>query len=93
MTSYRGGRLTLLATSARNHSVGEAVFKVEIHPPGTRFEPNGMPAFQVDYVNDDGGPRFGGKDSRLHFEAPADGDYFVRLRDVRGLDGDATRIA
>jgi hypothetical protein len=88
LMSYRGGRLTLLDTSARNHSVGEAVFKVEIHPPGTRFEPNGMPAFQIDYVNDDGGPRFGGRDSRLHFEAPADGNYFVRLRDVRGLDGE-----
>jgi hypothetical protein len=88
LMSYRGGRLTLLDTSARNHSVGEAVYKVEIHPPGTRFEPNGMPSFQIDYVNDDGGTRFGGKDSRLHFEAPADGDYFVRLRDVRGLDGE-----
>jgi len=88
LMSYRGGRLTLLDTSARNHSVGEAVYKVEIHPPGTRFEPNGMPAFQIDYVNDDGGPRFGGRDSRLHFEAPADGDYFVRLRDVRGLHGE-----
>jgi hypothetical protein len=88
LMSYRGGRLTLLDTSARNHSVGEAVYKVEIHPPGTRFEPNGMPAFQIDYVNDDGGPRFGGKDSRLHFEAPEDGTYFVRLRDVRGLEGE-----
>ncbi len=88
LMSYRGGRLTLLDTSARNHSVGEAVYKVEIHPAGTRFEPNGMPAFQIDYVNDDGGPRFGGKDSRLHFDAPADGTYFVRLRDVRGLEGE-----
>ena len=85
---YRAGRLTLLDTSARNHSVGEAVYKVQVHPPGTRFEPNGMPVFQIDYVNDDGGARFGGKDSRLHFEAPADGDYFVRLRDVRGLGGE-----
>ena len=85
---HRAGRLTLLDTSARNHSVGEAVYKVQIHPPGTRFEPNGMPVFQIDYVNDDGGARFGGKDSRLHFEAPADGDYFIRLRDVRGLDGE-----
>jgi hypothetical protein len=47
-----------------------------------------MPVFNIDYVNDDGGSRFGGKDSRLHFEAPADGDYFVRLRDVRGLEGE-----
>ena len=88
LMSYRGGRLTLLDTSARNHSVGEAVYKVEVHPAGTRFEPNGKPAFQIDYVNDDGGPRFGGKDSRLHFDAPADGTYFVRLRDVRGLEGE-----
>jgi hypothetical protein len=85
---YRNGRLTLLDTSARNHSVGEPVYKAEIHPPGTRFEPNGLPVFQIDYVNDDGGPRFGGKDSRLHFEAPAEGDYFVRVRDVRGLEGE-----
>ncbi len=84
---HRNGRLTLLDTSARNHSVGEAVYKVEIHPPDTRFEPNGLPVFRVGYVNDDGG-RFGGKDSRLHFEAPADGEYFVRLGDVRGLEGE-----
>jgi hypothetical protein len=85
---FRGPRTPLLDTSARNHSVGAAVYKVEIHPPGTRLEPNGMPIAQIDYVNDDGGPRFGGKDSRLHFQAPADGEYFVRLRDVRGLEGE-----
>lgn len=88
LRGYRGARTTLLDTSARNHSVGEAVYKVEIHPPGARLEPNGMPVFQIDYVNDDGGPRFGDRDSRLHFEAPADGDYFLRLSDVRGLEGE-----
>ena len=88
LKGYRGGRDTFLDTSARNHSVGEAVYKVEIHPPGTPLEPNGMPIFRIDYVNDDGGPRFGGKDSHLTFVAPADGDYFLRLRDVRGLESD-----
>jgi hypothetical protein len=88
LKGFRGPRTPLLDTSARNHSVGAAVYKVEIHPPGTRLEPNGMPIAQIDYVNDDGGPRFGGKDSRLHFQAPADGEYFVRLRDVRGLEGE-----
>ena len=88
LRGFRGGRTTVLDTSPRNHSVAEAVYKVEIHQPGTRLEPNGMPVFQIDYVNDDGGTRFGGKDSRLHFEAPADGDYFLRLRDVRGLEGE-----
>ena len=86
--SYRGTRTTLLDTSTRNHSVGDAVYKVEIHPPGTDLPPNGMPVFQVDYVNDDGGTRYGGKDSRLHFEAPEDGVYLLRVRDVRGLGGE-----
>jgi hypothetical protein len=86
--SYRGVRTPLLDTSARNHSVGEAVYKVQLHPPGTRLEPNGMPVFKIDYVNDDGGTRFGGRDSRLHFEAPGDGEYFVRVRDVRNLEGE-----
>ena len=88
LKGFRGPRTTLLDTSPRNHSVGEAVYKVEIHPPGARLEPNGMPLTRIDYLNDDGGSRFGGKDSRLHFEAPADGDYFLRLRDVRGLEGE-----
>jgi len=88
LRSYRGVRSALLDTSPRNHSVGEAVCKVSLHAPGTRLETNGMPVFQIDYVNDDGGTRFGGKDSRLHFEAPADGTYFLRLSDVRGLEGE-----
>jgi hypothetical protein len=88
LKSYRGIRTALLDTSPRNHSVAEAVYKVSLHPAGTRLEPNGMPVFQIDYVNDDGGSRFGGKDSRLHFQAPADGTYFLRLRDVRGLEGE-----
>ena len=86
--SYRGTRTPLLDTSPRNHAVGDPVYKVQIHPPGTRLEPNGMPIFQIDYVNDDGGTRYGGRDSRLHFEAPADGEYVVRLKDVRGLEGE-----
>ena len=87
LTGFRGPRTPLLDTSARNHSVGEAVYKVEIHPAGTRLEPNGMPITTLHYVNDDGGIRFGGKDSRLHFLTPADGEYFLRLRDVRGMEG------
>ena len=88
LRGYRGVRAALLDTSPRNHSVGAPVYKVSLHPPGTRLDPNGMPVFQIDYVNDDGGTRFGGKDSRLHFEAPEAGTYFLRLRDVRGLGGE-----
>jgi hypothetical protein len=88
LRGFRGGRVALLDTSTRNHSVGEAVYRVEIHPPGARLEPNGMPTTRIDYINDDGGNRFGGRDSRLHFQAPADGEYFLRLKDVRGLEGE-----
>jgi hypothetical protein len=88
LKGYRGLRTTLLDTTPRSHAVGDAVYKVSLHPPDARLEPNGMPVFPIDFVNDDGGSRFGGKDSRLHFEAPAAGTYFVRLTDVRGLEGE-----
>jgi hypothetical protein len=62
------------------------MYKVAIHPPGRTFPPNGMPIFNLNYRNDDGGPGYG-KDSRLFFDAPADGDYQVRLTDARGQGG------
>ena len=49
------------------------MYKVTIHPPGTTFPPNGLPVFTLYYRNDDGGPGYG-KDSRLFFDPPADGD-------------------
>ena len=39
------------------------------------------------YRNDDGGPGYG-KDSLVRFNAPADGEYLVRIRDVQGAGGD-----
>jgi len=39
------------------------------------------------YRNDDGGPMYG-KDSRLNFTAPEDGEYIVRIKDVRGTQGE-----
>jgi hypothetical protein len=40
------------------------------------------------YRNDDGGAMYG-KDSKLTFTAPADGEYVVKLSDVRGASGEA----
>lgn len=85
---FRGPRIGFLDTTPGNYAVNTPVYKVEVHPPGTKFAPNGMPLFQINYRNDDGGPKFGNKDSRLHFTAPADGDYIVRVRDVRDMDGE-----
>jgi WD domain, G-beta repeat len=82
-----GQRLGFLDTTPKFHSQGVPMYKVEIHPPGTSFPPNGMPVFELPYRNDDGGPGYG-KDSRVFFDPPADGIYRVRISDARGMGGD-----
>jgi hypothetical protein len=81
-----GERTALLGTTPEHHPQGQAIYKVEIHPPGTTFPPGGAPPITVAYRNDDGGPGYG-KDSWLEFDPPADGSYIVRVEDVRGLGG------
>jgi hypothetical protein len=83
---FGGQRLAYLDTTPEAHAVDQAVYKVQIYPPGAKFAPNGLPVAHLPFRNDDGGPGYG-KDSLLHFTAPADGDYIVRLRDVRNLSG------
>src|SRR5262249_43784529 len=83
---FGGERVAYLDTTPETHAVDQAVYKVQIHPAGAQFAPNGLPVVHLPYRNDDGGPGYG-KDSLLHFMAPADGDYFLRLRDVRKLSG------
>ena len=89
--SFGGQRLGLLDTTPEAHSIDTPVYKVQIHPPGASFVANGLPLVHLPYRNDDGGPGYG-KDSRLRFTAPADGEYIVRLRDVRGLHGTQVKI-
>jgi hypothetical protein len=81
-----GQRLGYLGTTPTHHPMGEAMYKVSIHPPGSEFPPNGLPVVTLYWRNDDGGPGFG-KDSRLAFDPPADGDYQVRVADARGQGG------
>jgi hypothetical protein len=85
--SFEGQRLGLLDTTPEAHSIDTPVYKVQVHPAGATFVSNGLPLVRLPYRNDDGGPGYG-KDSRLRFTAPADGEYIVRLRDVRGLHGE-----
>jgi WD40 repeat protein len=82
----QGQRLGWLETTPEQHPIGQPMYKVEIHPPGTVFPPSGVPTTTLTYQNDDGGPEFS-KDSRVTFRAPADGEYRVRVEDVRGLGG------
>ena len=81
-----GQRVGYLDTTPTHHPIGAPMYKVEMHPPGTTFPPNGMPVFQITYKNDDGGPGYG-KDSRIVFDPPADGEYTVRIADARGDGG------
>jgi hypothetical protein len=85
--SFGGQRLTYFDTSAEAHAIDSAVYKVDLLPPGSKPSPNGLPVARLYYRNDDGGPGFG-RDSVVHFTAPADGEYMVRIRDVQGLGGD-----
>ena len=86
MESFGGQRISYFDTSTEAHAVDKPIYKVQIHPAGAKFTPNGLPVAHLYYENDDGGPRYG-RDSLVHFTAPADGDYEVRIRDIRGLHG------
>ncbi len=85
--SFNGQRVAYFDTTTEAHAVDKPVYKIQMHPPGTKFTPNGLPVVHLPFRNDDGGPGYG-KDSLVHFTAPADGDYIVRLSDVRGAGGD-----
>lgn len=63
------------------------MYKVEIHPAGTKFSENGFPVVTLYYQNDDGGGKLG-RDSLIEFDPPADGEYRVRIRDSRGYGGE-----
>ncbi len=91
---FSGGTASALATWTRRRRTtawAHAMYKVAIHPPGTTFPPNGLPVVHLDYRNDDGGPGYG-KDSRLFFDPPADGDYLVRVGDWRGRGRQRVRL-
>ena len=84
--SVAGNRVGYLGTTPTQHANGSLIYKVEAHPPGTAFAPNGMPVFALNYQNDDGGPGYG-KDSRVTFDPPADGLYRLRVRDANPAGG------
>ncbi len=81
-----GLRVAYLGTSPDVHAVNTPVYKAQILAPDAEFPSNGLPVFHLTWRNDDGGPGYG-SDSKLDFVAPADGDYFVHLKDVRNLEG------
>ncbi len=87
MEGFGGQRVTYFDTTAEAHAIDKPVYKVQIYEAGKQFAPNGLPLARLYYRNDDGGPGYG-KDSIVYFTAPADGEYLIRVRDVRGEGGD-----
>lgn len=86
LKSMGGLRMAYLGTSPDVHAVNTPVYKAQILPADADFPSNGLPVFHLTWRNDDGGPGYG-SDSRLDFVVPADGNYFVHLKDVRGMEG------
>ena len=86
-----GDRTTYFGTTAITHALNEPCYIVEPHPAGAELIPNGLPQYTLYYENDDDGWRKLGADSRVMFTAPTDGQYVVRVSDVRDLGGDDYR--
>ncbi len=86
LKGINGLRVAFLGTSPVVHAVNTPVYRAQILPPDAEFPPNGLPVFHLTWRNDDGGPGYDA-DSRIDFVAPADGQYFLHLKDVRGMGG------
>ena len=89
----QGSRWGYFDTTPLAHALGEPCYIVRPHPPGTKLVTNGLPVFSLFFENADDAHRELGKDSRLFFTVPADGEYLVRIKDVRGLQGPDFRYA
>jgi hypothetical protein len=88
MYTSAGKRRAYFDTTAVAHALDEQGFIVEPHPPGEKLSATGLPVFTLHYENDDDGERKLGSDSKVHFVAPTNGSYLVRLTDTRGHGGD-----
>ncbi|PQO25715.1 hypothetical protein C5Y96_23165 [Blastopirellula marina] len=83
-----GQRWGYFDTTPLAHALGEPCYVVQPVPSGQAIVPNGLPVFTLYYENDDESRRTMGDDSRLFFTVPSDGDYLVKVRDVRGFEGE-----
>lgn len=87
--SVGGQRRTYFDTSSTTHALEDSVYIVRPVAPGTTLVSNGLPVFKLNYTNDDATDRRLGSDSRLVFTAPEDGEYLLRVIDVRSTGGPA----
>ncbi len=86
-----GSRWTYFGTTGTVHALGEPAYIVRPLAEGEQPLTNGLPVFDINYLNDDEPTQSRGRDSYLQFKAPRDGRYLIRLRDVRGEGGEEYR--
>ncbi|MCA9040997.1 MAG: hypothetical protein KDA65_11665 [Planctomycetaceae bacterium] len=82
-----GNRYGYFDTTPLAHALQEPCYIVEPYPADANVVANGLPIFKLYYENDDESLRKWGADSKLTFTAPADGEYLVKVSDVRGFQG------
>lgn len=82
-----GSRHTFFGTTAIAHALGQPAYVVRPLQANEQPLPNGLPVFPIYFQNDDDPQRELGADSYLTFTAPTDGQYLIRVRDVRGFYG------
>ncbi len=82
-----GNRHGYFDTTPLAHPLGQPAYIVEPLAKNETPVANGLPTFSVYYQNDDESQRRLGRDSKLTFNVPADGEYLARVSDVRGFQG------
>ncbi|MEM7394779.1 MAG: hypothetical protein AAF492_20800, partial [Verrucomicrobiota bacterium] len=85
----RGNREGFFDTTPLAHPLGQTAYIVEPLASGVEPLPNGLPVFTLYHENDDASHRRFGRDSSLTFTAPKDGDFLLRVSDIRGSQGKA----
>jgi WD40 repeat protein/mono/diheme cytochrome c family protein len=83
-----GKRRAYFDTTATAHPLDEPCYVVEPLKPNEAPLPNGLPVISIPFANDDDGLRKLGRDSRLHFTAPSNAKYLIRVTDSRGWSGE-----
>ncbi len=84
----RGNRWTYFGTSGVTHALSEPAYIVRPLAANETPIDNGLPIFDLPYLNDDEPTQTRARDSYLLFKAPATGDYCVSVRDTRGQGGE-----
>lgn len=83
-----GKRRNYFDTSGIAHALGDPCYIVEPYAVDAELVDNGLPVFPLYFENDDDGNRKLGSDSHLIFTPLNDGEYIVKVSDVRGFQGE-----